>query len=326
MKYTNNYRLLKLQEILYNETDEYHDLSIDELKERLLRISPKESIDQRTIKKDIEILDQTGFEIVKNKGKFGKILYSHQSRLFEIYQLRFIVDAILSARFITTAEKDNLIQKVKQLTSKHIAKTLPEPILFSQSANMDYELVKVNIDRVHRAISQRKVLTYQYGKFNVDKEFEYNRDGDFYFVEPYALIWQNDYYYLIGHFQLKNEIRHYRLDRIRNIQITDQTFKKKQFYLQEYVNQSFHMFAGDEIRMKIRFQNDLINVVLDRFGQQADIWKVDEESFVLSTKANLSDGLVNWILTWGNRAKVLSPEPLIEKVKEKIEKMSKVYD
>lgn len=326
MKYTNNYRLLKLQEILYNETDEYHDLSIDELKERLLRISPKESIDQRTIKKDIEILDQTGFEIVKNKGKFGKILYSHQSRLFEIYQLRFIVDAILSARFITTAEKDNLIQKVKQLTSKHIAKTLPEPILFSQSANMDYELVKVNIDRVHRAISQRKVLTYQYGKFNVDKEFEYNRDGDFYFVEPYALIWQNDYYYLIGHFQLKNEIRHYRLDRIRNIQITDQTFKKKQFYLQEYVNQSFHMFAGDEIRMKIRFQNDLINVVLDRFGQQADIWKVDEESFVLSTKANLSDGLVNWILTWGNQAKVLSPDPLIEKVKEKIEKMSKVYD
>src|SRR5690625_2438337 len=115
MEHTNHYRLLKLKEILSRETDEYHELSIDELKEKLLRISPKRNIDRRTIKRDLEILDETGFEIVKNKGKFGKILYSYQSRLFEIYQLRLIVDAILSARFITTTEKEELIQKIKQL-------------------------------------------------------------------------------------------------------------------------------------------------------------------------------------------------------------------
>src|SRR5699024_977051 len=150
-------------------------------------------------------------------------------RLFETYQLRLMVDAVLSARFITTNEKENLIGKMKQLTSASIAKTLPEPVLFSQSANMDYDLVKLNIDHVHRAVSDRRVLGYQYGKFNVDKDFEFGRGGDWYYVEPYALIWQNDYYYLIGRFQETDEMRHYRLDRIRNIELTEERFVKRNF-------------------------------------------------------------------------------------------------
>ena len=214
---------------------------------------------------------------------------------------------------------------MKQLTSKHIAKTLPEPLLFSQSANMDYEQVKLNIDFVHRAISEQKVLAYQYGKFTVDKDFEYNRDGEIYFVDPYALIWQNDYYYLIGRFRRTNEVRHYRLDRMRNISIYDKRFRKEDFDLQSYVNQSFHMFAGEEIRIKVRFHNDLVNVVLDRFGRDADIKAEGEAYFILSTKAKLSDGLINWILTWGHKAKVLEPDHLVETVKEKIVKMMEVY-
>lgn len=322
---TSSYRLLKIKELLFSETDDHNQLGIDDLKARLEQLDPNMVFDQRTIKNDLEILDSVDFEVVQNKGKFGKLLYSHQTRIFEVYELRLIVDAVLSARFITKNEKNNLIEKVKRLTSNHIAKTLPEPIVFSQSANIDYELVKLNIDRVHQAISNRRVLTYQYGRFNVDKEFEYGRDGDLYHVEPYGLIWQNDYYYLIGRFQLKDQIRHYRLDRIRNISISDEVFKKDDFHLQEYVNQSFHMFAGEDIRIKVRFRNALINVVLDRFGQEADITKLDDNHFVLNTKAKLSDGLVNWILTWGNQAKVLSPEHLVQTVKEKIEQMYETY-
>ncbi|SEP70170.1 Predicted DNA-binding transcriptional regulator YafY, contains an HTH and WYL domains [Virgibacillus subterraneus] len=325
MERSSNYRLLKIREILFNETDEYHEMGIGELSEKIRIIAGDVTFDNRTIKRDLEALDDMDFEIVQNKGKFGKILFSHQTRLFETYQLRLIIDAILSARFITTNEKEKLIQKVKELTSKHIAKTLPEPILFDQSANIDYELVKINIDCVHRAISEDKVLTYQYGKFNVKKEFEYHRNGDFYHVEPYALIWQNDYYYLIGRFQDTNELRHYRLDRIRHIEVSEKHFTKCEFNLQEYVNQSFHMFAGEEMWMKIRFHNSMVNVVLDRFGQEADIKEMDEGHFMLTTKVKLSDGLINWILTWGNKAKVLSPDHLVERMKDKIIQMSEVY-
>ncbi|SFD65363.1 Predicted DNA-binding transcriptional regulator YafY, contains an HTH and WYL domains [Lentibacillus persicus] len=325
MERGSNYRLLQLREILFNETDEQHDMGIDELINKLRTLSGDTTFDKRTIKRDLETLDDMDFEIVKNQGRYGKIKYSHQTRLFETYQLRLIIDAILSARFITTNEKEKLIKKIKNLTSHHVAKTLPEPVVFSQSANIDYERVKLNIDSVHRGISEGKVLIYQYGKFNVKKEFEYHRDGDFYYVEPYALIWQNDFYYLIGVFQETNEIRHYRLDRIRNIEVSNEMFKKRDFNLQEYVNQSFHMFAGEEMRIKIRFHNSLVNVVLDRFGQEADIREVDDEHFVLSTKAKLSEGLVNWILTWGDRAKVLSPEHLVSRLRTQIEQMNTLY-
>ncbi|MFC4023476.1 helix-turn-helix transcriptional regulator [Oceanobacillus longus] len=326
MERESNYRLLNLRKLLFEKTDEQNELGIQEMIERLQLEMTDTSFDKRTIKRDLEILDETDFEIVRNTGKFGKILYSHQARLFETYELRLIIDAVLSARFITEKEKNNLIDKVKKLTSKRIANTLPEPILFSQTSSMDYEMVKLNIDFVHRAISEKRVLTYQYGKYNIHKEFEYNRDGDQYFVEPYALIWQNDYYYLIGRFQQNDQMRHYRLDRIRHIKINETKFVRKNFNLQDYVNQSFHMFAGEEIWIKIRFHKDLVNVVLDRFGQEADMKELDENYFVLKTKAKLSDGLINWILTWGNKAKVLEPEHLKERMKRQIQKMMEVYE
>src|SRR5699024_10782058 len=139
-------------------------------------------------------------------------------------------------------------------------------------------------------------------------------------------IWQNDYYYLIGIYQKTNEMRHYRLDRIREIEISDRSFTKKEtFHLRDYVNQSFHMFAGEEIRIKVRFHMDLLNVVLDRFVHEENIQKLDQYNFVLSTKAKLSDGLINWIITWGNKAKVLSPDYLVDEIKDKIRKMNEIY-
>lgn len=320
----NSYRLLKLKEILFNETDGVNYLDMDELISKLETFS-EDKYDKRTIKSDMDSLEAADFEIQTTTGKYGKILYSHQARLFETYQLRLIIDAILSARFITTNEKQNLIEKVKQLTSKHIAKTFPGPVMFSQSSNDDYERVKYNIDHVHRAISEKKVLTYRYGRYNVNKKFEFGRNGVLYYVEPYALIWQNDNYYLIGRFQENDEMRHYRLDRIREISISEESFVKREFHLQEYVNQSFMMFAGEEIRIKIRFDNELINVVLDRFGLEADIRKDGDNHFVLSSKAKLSDGLVNWILTWGGQAKVISPDHLVDRVKKEIENMVASY-
>lgn len=326
MKRGNNYRLLKLKEILFKETDVDHELDIYEIKEKLLEATNHKSLDLRTIKQDMDTLEKMDFEIVKNRGKFGKIFYSHHAKLFEVYQLRLIVDAILSARFITTNEKTILIDKLKQLTSEHTAKTLPCPVLFSQSINLDYELIKLNIDRVHSAIAEQKVLAYQYGNYNLNKQFEYRRDGSLYYVEPYALIWQNDFYYLIGRFQKTGEIRHYRLDRIRNIQLTNEKFKKESFDLQTYVNQTFHMFAGEEIMVKIRFSNDLLNVVIDRFGLGVDIHRDGEEHFILKTHAKLSDGLMSWILMWGDRAQVLAPDSLVVKLKEEVNRMNNLYD
>ncbi|WP_181348005.1 YafY family protein [Thalassobacillus sp. CUG 92003] len=324
MELNSNTRMLELRNILFEETDELHELSMQEIIDKLkLTFGTEASFDARTLKRDMEILEDTGFEVMKHTGRFGKVYYSFQDRVFETYQLRLINDALLSAKFITEKEKKELIEKTKQLTSKHIAKTLPDPMLFSQSANDDYQLVKLSIDHVHRAISERNVLHYQYGKYNIKKEFQYHRDGNTYEVEPYALIWQNDFYYLIGRFKETDEMRHYRLDRMRNIRISEEKFRRQDFNIQAYVNQSFHMFAGEDVWVKIEFDESLVNVVLDRFGHDVSIQPSGSDSFILSTKAKMSTGLVNWILTWGRKAKVISPEALVEQVQEEVEA---IYD
>src|SRR5699024_2036022 len=139
-----------------------------------------------------------------------------------------------------------------------------------QIGTVDYQRVQFAIDCIHRAISKKRILRYQYGRYNMDKEFVYSREGAIYEVEPYALIWKNDYYYLIARYLETDELRHYRLDRMMNVEMTDIQFRRETFDLNSYVDKSFHMFAGEEIRIKIEFDESLINVVLDRFGRSEE--------------------------------------------------------
>ncbi|UQX56615.1 WYL domain-containing protein [Cytobacillus pseudoceanisediminis] len=141
-----------------------------------------------------------------------------------------------------------------------------------------------------------------------------------------ALTWVNDFYYLIAYYFAKEEIRHYRIDRLRNVNITEEQFAYEPFDVSRYVSSTFHMYAGSEEWIKIRFHNDLINVIIDKFGRDADIRKLDENYFVLTAKAIVSDGLVKWLLNWGNQAKVLSPSSLIDQVTNEIRNMMSVYE
>lgn len=328
MKQSNHYRLLQLQDILYDETDEENELNIYEIKDKLMVLLNVDKLDVRTIRNDIQALQTIGFDIVENRKQHGKVYYSHQNRLFETYQIRLLADAILSARSITPNEKEALIGKLKDLTSKHIQKTLPSPVLFSQTVNIDYELMKVDIDRIHRAISESKVLQFNYGDYNVHKEFTLRHNERIYYVEPYALIWQKDLYYLIGKYIETNEIRHYRLDRMRVTEITNTSFvKNRLFELQSYIDESFQMFSGvEDIRLKIRLKNELLNPMFDHFGLDVDVIPDGEDAFILTTKAKLSTGLLGWILQWGSQAEVLAPQSLVEEVKSEIIRMNATYN
>jgi len=283
-------------------------------------------IDYRKLKNDLVALEEMEMKIVSCRRKHGKIYYSHQNKLFETYQIRMLSDAVLSARFITPKEKEVLLEKLKELTSIHVRKTLPHPVLFSQTVNLDYELIKLNIDILHKAITEKRVVCYQYGDFNVNKQFVFRRDGDLYFVEPYALVWQNDLYYLVAKYIETDEFRHYRLDRMRHVEITDEVFKRdKEFSLQPYIDSTFHMYSGEAVRMEIIFHISLLNAIFDRFGMDVSIEEIDEEHFLLRTKAKLSDGLVSWIFKWGKRAHVLSSEKLVNRIKDEVDGLTEHY-
>lgn len=259
----------------------------------------------------MESLQETGFDIIENRREHGKIYYIQQAKFFETYQICLLIDAIISARFFTNTEKARLIDNLKQLTSVYIGETLPEPMLFRETPKVDFVQMRFNIDKVHEAIVKERLLSYQYGSYNVDKAFELRREGERYEVIPYALIWKNDQYYLIG-YQSTKETRHYRLDRMRDVEVSEEGFKQEKVNMEKYINQLFHMFSGENTRVKFRISNDLINSMIDRFGINIEIEKAGEAHFILKKEVKVSDGLKSWILRRGSKLTVLEPQSLAE--------------
>lgn len=253
--------------------------------------------------------------------------YSHQNRLFELHELRVLVDAVSSARFITSAETEELIKKLKKLTSVYLAKQLENRILLTEGTKTENSFVKHSIHTLHEAIWDRRVIQFQYGRYNVEKEFQLSRNGDFYYVKPLGLVWNNQYYYLIGEYEPEGDIRHYRVDRMRKVTALEKNFlPNPDFDVSKYTNKLFHMYSGEERNIEIEFDNHLINVVIDHFGVNVPITRHTENTFRISTPAVISDGLVRWILTWGGDAKVLNPPALVERMKAEAEKLWKQYN
>ncbi|MGG1401587.1 WYL domain-containing protein [Bacillus salipaludis] len=323
----NTTKILALKKILFEETDEEHKLSVMELIEKLqLALNSNDPIDKKRIKRYIDSLNESGFEVIQEEEKFGKNVYSHQSRLFETYELRMLVDAILSAKFVTEKQAQSIIRKLNQLTSTHIAKTLPSPIKYNKSMNHIYHLTKVYIDKIHQAIDDKKVITFKYGKFTIDLNFELNRNGQEYVYYPYGLIWDQGFYYLIGQKENKEGLSNYRVDRMRDVKVLDQRFKSKEYNIDEYLHTNFHMFSGKGEWVEIEFRDkNLMNPIIDKFGLDADIKKVDENTFIVKTKAIVGEGFFNWLRGWGSKAKILSPPSLVHKMQEEVEKMNDLY-
>jgi predicted DNA-binding transcriptional regulator YafY len=319
--------ILALKKIFFEETDEDHKYSLTDLIEKLqLSLGTNDPIDKKRIKRYIDSLNDSGFEILQEEEKFGKMVYSHQSRLFETYQLRMLVDAILSARFVTEEQAKNIIGKLNQLSSKHIAKTLPSPIKYNKSMNHIYHLTKVYIDKIHQAIDEKRVISFQYGKFTIDRTFELNRDGQEYIYHPYGLIWDQGFYYMIGQKNNKEGLSNYRVDKMRNVEVLEQHFRPKNYNIDEYLHINFHMFSGRGEWVEIEFyEKDLINPIIDKFGLDADIRKVDENTFILKTKAIIGEGFFNWLRGWGSKAKILSPPYLVQQMEDEVKKMKQMY-
>lgn len=186
------------------------------------------------------------------------------------------------------------------------------------------KVLRYCIDAIHNAIRNNKKIKFKYGRYNLEKVFVIN-DKD-YEVSPYALVWDNGFYYLVAYNGEIEKIINYRVDRIRNVIELKSIFENDDFDLGKHFDSCFNMYPGEVLEIKIKFDNHLINGIIDRFGKDLTMEIYDENNFVLITEAALSKGLVRWILNWGSDAKVLSPTKLIDKIKEEVKRMNSLYD
>lgn len=322
---SNAKRLLAIIEILEDFTDDEHALSISEIIDKLkLKFGTDYQVSRNTIKNTIEELIDTGFNLESYIGKNETVYYCHRDKKFEIYQLRMLLDAVSSAKFLTVEESNLLIEKIKTLTSKHLSRNLQSHIRIDPALKAKSNEIRYIIDNIHTAINDNKKIAFHYGKYNVKKEFILRNNGQKYIVNPLALVWNHEFYYLVA--KQDSITKHFRIDRMRKIELTDKSFVESKFDITKHMKNSFNMFTGEAEYVEIQFDLTLVNTIFNHFGEDVYIKNYDNRTFTIKVQAYINEGFLRWLLTWGSNAKVISPPHLKNQLKEEIQKLQGLYE
>ena len=308
-------KILYLYKIFLERTDELHSISMSEMINALDHYGI--SAGRKALYEDIEALRTFGLDIKQLKGnKFG---YYLASRDFELPELKLLADAVTSSRFLTEKKSNELLKKIESLSSVHEAKQIHRQVFVSNRVKAMNERIYINVDTIHRAIAEGKKISFKYFYYDLEKKKKY-RDG-LRVCSPYALSWTDERYYLIAYYEKYTSISNFRVDRMESVQILEEDIvpKPADFSIAEYMNSSFSMFSGESREVKLRFSNDLINPVLDRFGKDITIVPDGDENFTVHVKVKAEAPFFAWLFQFGRKAKIVEPASLKEKYRIQIE-------
>ena len=318
-------KLLYLLKMLEEKTDEENTMSINEMIAELDRYGI--SAERKSIYDDIEALKHYGLDIASRKSKTTE--YFVASRLFELPELKLLVDAVQCSKFVTHKKSDQLIKKIESLASRNQALSLHRQVYVSNRVKTINESIYYNVDSLHSAIAENKQVTFKYFDYDIKKEKVYRKNGDRYTVSPYGLSWDDENYYLVTFSHKYKDFTHYRVDRMSDIELCDSARDplpdNEQFNIADYSKKVFNMFGGEEVTVKLKFDNSLVNAVVDRFGKEIMIGKLDEDSFSIWIKVAVSSTFFAWLSQFGSKVKVLSPDTVIDQYKGHLSEILNQY-
>lgn len=302
-------RTLYLMEILLERTDEEHALNATELC-RILLQEYGISSERRTIYSEIETLERFGLDIVKTVGR--KQGYYVASRQFELPELKLMVDAVQSSKFITEKKSNDLIVKLEKLCSRAEAKALSNQVVVFNRPKTENETIYYNVDQIHTAIFQNRQVTFQYAEWTMQKELRLKRDGAFYEISPWALTWDDENYYLVAYDEKADMIKHYRVDKMLHIAVLEKERVGRErfqdFNLAAFAKKTFGMYGGTDQEVVLLCRKDLAGVVLDRFGHDIFMVPADEDHFRAHVLVSVSRQFFGWVTGVGNGMQILQPE------------------
>lgn len=300
-------KILFLMKTLLEQTDEHHPMTVKDIMDVLAEYGI--IVERKTVYDDLETLKIFGLDIVNRRLKPAG--YYIGSREFELPELKLLVDAVQSSKFITQKKSAELIKKLEGLTSVHEAKELQRQVVVENSVKSVNEAVYYNIDKIHKALSEEKQITFQYYEWTVAKEMRLKRDGAFYQISPWGLLWKDDNYYLIALDEKSGVVKHYRVDKMLKIHIEEEKRNGQEifgeFNVAQFAARTFGMFGGREETLTLEFENRYVGVVIDRFGQDVMLYKRDEEHFTAVLRVNVSHQFFGWLTGIGAGAKIISP-------------------
>ncbi len=318
-------RTLRLMEILLERTDDTHMLNASEL----CTILDQEygiSTDRRTIYTEMEVLEKFGMDIQQKKGKSPG--YYIGARDFELPELKLLVDAVQSSKFITEKKSKELIKKLEKLCCRTDADILSKYVFIVNRPKTENETVYYNVDYIHTAIYENREITFQYAEWTVRKELKLKKNGAFYVVSPWALTWDDENYYLVAYDAAAGIIKHYRVDKMQHIEILDEKRKGEEtfrnFDLAAFAKKTFGMYGGVDTEVTLECQNELAGVIIDRFGH--DVWIVPQgDHFKVRVLVSVSSQFFGWITGIGSGMKITGPENVKQQYKEYMLEIMKNY-
>lgn len=320
-------KLYHLAEIMIQYTDENNYLTMSQIKKYLEKYDV--TADRKTIRKDFEDLESLG--IVVEWHQEGQLTYYHVvSQIFELAEIKMLVDAVQSSKYISEGKTRELIGKLEKMVSIHEKKKLQRQITVAGRVKSMNESIFYNIDAIYNAIDSRKKIRFEYCVWNMKKELIPNRKS--YCISPWGVAISNENLYLVGCNE-QEAVRHFRIDKMRRIDISEESRIGEalfdDFNIAEYLKMQFEMYDGPKAQVKLRAENCMINVMIDRFGKDIFV-KPDKENsnyFTFTTTVALSRFFYGWLMGVGDKVQLLGKQddPAILGLKEEIRRMYDFY-
>lgn len=312
-------KLLKLLEILQSDTNEEHPLSTSQLCSKLGEIGI--ACDRRTLSKDISLLNELGYEIMSAMVGHEKVYYI-EDRGFSIPELKILIDAVQAATFITEKKSHELIQKIAALGGKYCSDILNRTMVCFNTRKHSNEQIYYIVDYLEEAILAHKKVLFRY--FDLDERANrvYRRNGHRYVVEPIALVFNEDNYYLTCYSAKHDNTASYRIDRMESVEIIEEVCCDKAIALREemaeFTEQAFKMYGGERREVVLEFDRSLIGIVFDKFGEDTRMMSSADNKIVATVKIQESPTFWGWLFQFGTQMRILSPATLVEKYSSRV--------
>ncbi len=318
-------KLLYLMRYLLTKSDEAHPVTTADMIEELACYDI--AAERKSIYDDIEALRLFGLDVVQVKARSTG--YYIGSRDFELPELKLLVDSVQSSKFITHKKTLSLIKKIESLASVYDAQLLQRQVFVRNRVKSMNESVYYNVDEISGAIAADRVIRFKYFEYAVSKERRFRKNGAFYEVSPFALMWDDENYYMLAWDAAAGMMKHYRVDKMTEISAADMprqgtaAFEKTD--MSAYSKMVFGMFTGAVQTVRLKFANHLAGAVIDRFGKEVSLVACDTEHFTVSVQAAVSPPFYAWVFSFGTDAELLSPEPVRAEMKAMASRVANIY-
>ena len=321
------FKFTYLMKIMAEKTDDEHSLTMPQILEELEKYEV--SAERKSIYEDFKDMSKLGIDVIKEQ-RGRETFYHIAGREFELAEVKLLIDAVQSAKFITQKKSKSLISKVKNFVSEHQAKQLQRQIVINDRVKTMNESVYYNVDDIHTAINQNRKIKFKYYKWDIDKKLVERHGGSYFFVSPWALLWDDENYYMIAFDDWDNKIKHYRVDKMMYIEVeNDERAGKeefKNFDMAKYSKATFGMYHGEKTKVCIKFANHMCGVFIDRFGKDTLFRKIDENHSELIADINVSLQFFGWIFSLGNDVEIVSPREVVDELREYTKKFIMKYE